>query len=97
MDAFEKATCLLPHVVVDAVLETRQIMLPKDQHEWFHRFVDMFMRYHVRNKTIFGRQLIGHKGRDYAYAFTNHWLDAMRIDGFEKYKARHPLEAIKID
>lgn len=87
---FDDATALLPEVIADTVLGERPTLhVPAETRKWFLRHCDLRLRYLYANNPTWRRKLAGEVGREHAYMFVRHWLDAMLLNQ-RTYRQRHP-------
>lgn len=100
MNEFDKRTALLPALIAQTVIDSRQPhSLSEAQQQFFCDFCDRRIRHLYKVNRKWRRQCNA-DGRQLCYAFVNHWLDAYlkignRIDrGYRSFNQNHPKIAL---
>lgn len=77
LEDIERETCLLPDVITITVLDGRGYY-ESDREQFIAHAIDRTVKAFNCNPR-FRRKLFNETGREWLYAFINHWLDAWTI------------------
>ena len=93
---FEDDVVFVPGMLAETILlEIGQGYRPVTQCEqhWFIQHVNYRLRYLYSTQPRWEKELKKDTGRDYAWAFVEHWAKAF-VKNIKRYIDRHPVELI---
>ena len=90
-EIFMDRTSLVPEVIAETVLESKEHNLSYEDAKWFCRFASWWIRFFHANKPNWRRKLEGKDGRDEAYLWINHWAGAF-IHSPKTFRAIHHFD-----
>jgi hypothetical protein len=93
-DVFIARTSLLPNLIAERCLESAK--LTPEQCKWFVDHTDRWVRWFHANNQKWKRKLEakGNAGRDFLYAFVEHWVAAYVLDP-ARYQKHHPIDVLE--
>ena len=79
-ETFMDRTAIVPEVVAQTVLESKEHNLSEEDAKWFCSFSSWWIRWFFANKPNWKKNLESENGRDESYMWIDHWAGAFIHD-----------------